>query len=159
MGLVLLRAAPAVASGGSLTVLLSVNGALMTIIHDKYLDTGPCAADRRRAPGRDPVGDALMLAWLRPSPERLPQYATVAFAVPAVQYLCYLLAVMLWARVAWSVHLWTGADRDRGRRGLAPQLPRRGARRDIVRPGSPTSRRGASGVGRGARGQHAARPC
>jgi len=35
--------------------------------------------------------------------------AAVAFAIPAVQYLFYFVAVMLWARVTWSVHLWTGA--------------------------------------------------
>jgi hypothetical protein len=33
----------------------------------------------------------------------------VAFAVPAVQYLFYFIAIMLWARVSWSVHMWTGA--------------------------------------------------
>ena len=33
----------------------------------------------------------------------------MAFAIPAVQYLFYFLAVMVWAGVAWSVHLWTGA--------------------------------------------------
>ena len=29
--------------------------------------------------------------------------------MPAVQYLLYFLAVILWAGLAWSVHLWTGA--------------------------------------------------
>jgi hypothetical protein len=92
---------------GSLTLLLSVNVALMAIIHDTFLDTGP-APLIGAAVLAGIVGDAL-LWWLRPSPDRILQFRAVAFAVPAVQYALYLLAVMLWARVSWSVHLWTGA--------------------------------------------------
>ena len=33
----------------------------------------------------------------------------MAFAIPAIQYLLYFVAVMWWSRVTWSVHLWTGA--------------------------------------------------
>jgi hypothetical protein len=92
---------------GSLTVLLSVNVALMTIIHDKYLDTGPYPL----------IGTAVLtglisdvlIARLRPAPNRTHAFRTMAFAIPAVQYLLYFLAVMVWARVGWSVHLWTGA--------------------------------------------------
>jgi hypothetical protein len=36
-------------------------------------------------------------------------FRTVAFAIPAVQYLLYFAAVVWWARLTWSVHLWTGA--------------------------------------------------
>jgi hypothetical protein len=49
-----------------------------------------------------------LLARLRPSPDRPRAFRVVAFAIPAAQYLLYFLAVMLWARVTWSVHLWTG---------------------------------------------------
>jgi hypothetical protein len=92
---------------GSLTVLLSVNVALMAIIHDKFLDTGPLPLIGA-AVLAGLVGDALLL-WLRPSPDRILAFRAVAFAVPAVQYLLYFVALMLWARVTWSVHLWTGA--------------------------------------------------
>ena len=92
---------------GSLTVLLSVNVTLMTIIHDKYLDTGPYPLIGS-AVLAGLIGDTL-LAWLRPAPDRVLAFRAVAFAIPAVQYLLYFLAVMTWARVAWSVHLWTGA--------------------------------------------------
>ncbi len=107
MGLVLyvLRQRPLPA--GALTFVLTVNGAMMTIIHDKYLDTGP--APLIGAALLAGILSDLMLAWLRPSSERVLATRAVAFAVPAVQYLLYMLAVMLWARVAWSVHLWTGA--------------------------------------------------
>jgi hypothetical protein len=92
---------------GSLTILLSVNVALMAIIHDKFLDTGPLPLIAA-AVLAGLVGDAL-LWWLRPSPSRIVAFRAVAFAVPAVQYLLYFGAIMLWARVSWSVHVWTGA--------------------------------------------------
>jgi hypothetical protein len=92
---------------GSLTTLLSVNVALMAIIHDKYLDTGPYPLIGA-AVLAGLIGDAL-LWWLRPSPVRPRAFRTVAFAIPAVQYLGYFVAVMWWAHVTWSVHLWTGA--------------------------------------------------
>jgi hypothetical protein len=92
---------------GGLTFVLSVNVALMALIHDKYLDTGPYPLIGA-AVLAGLIGDAL-LWWLRPSPDRPRAFRTVAFAVPAVQYLLYFVAIMLWARVIWSVHLWTGA--------------------------------------------------
>jgi hypothetical protein len=92
---------------GSLTIVLSVNGALMAIIHDKFLRTGPYPLIGA-AVLAGLVSDALL--WeLRPSPDRQRAFRAVAFAVPAIQNLLYVLAVMLWAQVVWSVHLWTGA--------------------------------------------------
>jgi hypothetical protein len=92
---------------GSLTLVLSVNVALMAIIHDKYLDTGPYPLIGA-AVLAGLIGDAL-LWWLRPSRDRIRAFRTVAFVIPAVQYLGYFIAVMWWAHVTWSVHLWTGA--------------------------------------------------
>jgi hypothetical protein len=92
---------------GSFTLLLSVNVALMAVIHDKYLDTGP-APLIGAAVLAGLLGDAL-LWWLRPSPARPLAFRAVAFAVPAIQYLLYFVAVLWWARLTWSVHLWTGA--------------------------------------------------
>jgi len=92
---------------GSLTVLLSVNVALMTTIHDKYLDTGPYPLIAA-AILAGLLSDALVW-WLQPSPDRPRALRTVAFTVPAVQYFLYFFAVVLWANLAWSVHLWTGA--------------------------------------------------
>jgi hypothetical protein len=107
MGLVLfvLRSRPLPL--GSLAVMLSVNVALMAIIHDKYLDTGPYPLIGA-AVLAGLIGDAV-LWWLRPSPARIRAFRAVAFAIPALQYLLYFVAIMLWARVTWSVHLWTGA--------------------------------------------------
>jgi hypothetical protein len=92
---------------GSITLLLSVNVALMAIIHDKYLDTGP-APLIGAAVLAGLAGDVL-LRWLRPSPDRIHAFRAVAFAIPAMQYLLYFVAIMMWTRVTWSVHLWTGA--------------------------------------------------
>jgi hypothetical protein len=92
---------------GSLTLLLSVNATAMAVIHDKFLDTGPSPLIGA-AVLAGLIGDGL-LVWLRPSSERPLAFRAVAFAVPAVQYLLYFVAVLVWARLAWSVHLWTGA--------------------------------------------------
>jgi hypothetical protein len=107
MGLVLLVVRRGPLPVGSLTLLLSVNVALMTVIHDTYLETGPLPLIGA-AVLAGLIGDAL-LRWLRPSPDRVRALRAVAFAIPAVQYLLYFVAIMLWARVAWPVHLWTGA--------------------------------------------------
>jgi hypothetical protein len=92
---------------GSFTIILSVNGALMTLIHDRFLRTGPYPLIGA-AVLAGLASDAL-LWWLRPSPARARAFRAIAFAVPAIQYLFYFLAVMIWAQVTWSVHLWTGA--------------------------------------------------
>jgi hypothetical protein len=92
---------------GGLTLLLAVNVALMTIIHDKYLDGGPYPLIGAAAVA-GLAGDVL-LAWLRPSPDRPLAFRSIAFAIPSLQYLGYFLAVVLGGRVTWSVHLWTGA--------------------------------------------------
>jgi hypothetical protein len=107
MGLLLfvLRRQPLPA--GAFTALLSINVAAMAIIHDKYLDTGPYPLIAA-AVLTGLIGDGL-LAWLRPAPERPLAFRAVAFLIPAVQYGFYFAAAMLWARVTWSVHLWTGA--------------------------------------------------
>ena len=86
---------------------MSVNVALMAIIHDKFLATGPYPLIAG-AVLTGLIGDGL-LVWLRPSPQRVLAFRVVAFAIPALQYLFYFLAAMIWARVTWSVHLWTGA--------------------------------------------------
>ncbi len=92
---------------GSLTIVLSINTALMAIIHDRYLATGPY-----------PLIVAVALAgviadilywWLEPSARRVGALRCFAFATPAVLYLSYFLAVMVTARIGWSVHLWTGS--------------------------------------------------
>jgi hypothetical protein len=122
---------------GGLTLVLSVNVALMAVIHDKYLAPGP-APLIGAAVLAGLLGDTL-LTWLRPSAERLAQFRAVAFAIPAVQYLLYFGAVTWWSRVTWSVHLWTGAVVLAGAVGwLLSHLavPSRGAATPPPAPGS-----------------------
>jgi hypothetical protein len=92
---------------GSLTIILSINGALMTLIHDTFLRTGPYPLIGA-AVLAGLVSDVL-LRWLQPSADRPRAFRTFAFAVPAIQYLLYVVTVMRWAHVVWSVHVWTGA--------------------------------------------------
>jgi hypothetical protein len=92
---------------GGVTLLLSVNVALMAIIHDKYLDSGPGPLIGA-AILAGVAGDALLWRF-RPSLDRIHAFRAVAFAIPAIQYLLYFVAVLWWSRVTWSVHLWTGA--------------------------------------------------
>src|SRR5262249_60919782 len=84
---------------GSLTVVLSVNVALMTIIHDKYLDTGssPLIAAAILA---GLVGDALV--WrVPPFPGRPRPVCSGAFAGPAVaDSLDFLALFLLWRLAA-----------------------------------------------------------
>ena len=120
----------------------------MAIIHDKFLDTLR-PADRRCVPGgRARRCPAL---GLRPSFDRILAFRTVAFAIPAIQYLLYFVAVMWWSRVTWSVHLWTGAIAIAGAAGwlisylvVAPGTARDAAR---DRPGLAEMTRPADGAG------------
>jgi hypothetical protein len=92
---------------GSLTVMLGVNAALMAIIHDKYLASGPYPLIA--AAGLAGVVADLLYWRVRPAPERPGTLRGVAFATPAILYLFYFLALIVTAEVWWSVHLWTGS--------------------------------------------------
>jgi hypothetical protein len=48
-------------------------------------------------------------AWLHPSAAAPSAWRLFAFALPAIFYLCYFLALMLTEGIAWSVHLWVGS--------------------------------------------------
>jgi hypothetical protein len=92
---------------GSLTVMLGANTALMAIIHDKYLASGPYPLIAA-AVLAGVVAD--LLCWrARPAPDRPAALRGVAFAIPAILYLLYFLALMATASIWWSVHLWTGS--------------------------------------------------
>ncbi len=86
---------------GALTLIFSLNAALL------------CALDDRSgfivvAAGAGLVADGL-LAWWSPGPARPRAVRAFAAAVPLVLYLLYFLALRGMGEIAWSLPLWTGA--------------------------------------------------
>ncbi len=92
---------------GSMTVILTANTAGMAIIHDKYLASGPLPLIVAAALAG--LGTDLLYWRLRPAPGRVRALRGFAFAMPALLYLAYFLALMVTASIWWSVHLWTGS--------------------------------------------------
>jgi dipeptidyl aminopeptidase/acylaminoacyl peptidase len=101
MGVVLLALKHLSLPFGAMTVIIGVNGALMTVFHDRYvllpvaLLTGIIAD--------------LLLWLLHPSETRRLQFALFAFIVPVVFYSLYYLTLQLTQGIAWSIHLWLGS--------------------------------------------------
>ncbi len=107
---------------GSMTLLIALNTALMTVFSDTYV----------LIPGALIAGIiADLLLWrLRPSVKRIDALRTFAVAVPMVYYTCYFATLGLTATITWSIHLWLGSIVMSGVAGLllsyvlvAPQIP------------------------------------
>ena len=105
MGTILLAVRCGTPPAGTLTVMVALNAAGMGFlnIHGDY----PLALVM--AAGTAGVLADLLRALLRPTDDRPQTWRLFAFAVPAVFYLCYFLALALTEGVAWSVHVLTGA--------------------------------------------------
>ena len=101
MGVVLLALRRWMLPFGSLTLLLTLNTALLSVMHDLYIFIPVAALVGLLADG--------LIRVLRPSMERLAALRVFAFAVPAMLYTFYFVTVLLTAGIAWSTHLWTGA--------------------------------------------------
>jgi hypothetical protein len=101
MGLVLLTVARWRLPLGSLTLIFALNAALMSFMRDQY----------HLIPATAVAGFAadLLLRWLRPSMMRPGALRVFAFAVPAIEYTLYFVAIMVIQGLDWSVHLWTGS--------------------------------------------------
>ncbi len=86
---------------GALTLLLTVNTALICVFSDQY----------RLVPAAFVAGLVadLLIAFLNPSPERHEVLRLFAFLVPLVLYLGYFSELMLLDGIAWSIHLWLGS--------------------------------------------------
>lgn len=107
---------------GSMTLLITVNTALMTVFSDsQILIPGALLASI--------LADVLL--WrLRPSMQRVDALRTFAFAVPAIYYAFYFATLGLTQGITWSIHLWLGSIFLSGVAGLllsyvllAPQVP------------------------------------
>lgn len=86
---------------GSLTLLLTLNGILMSVLKDQYVLV-PAFVLAGLA------GD-LFLWRLKSAPERKRALRLFDFIVPTVLYGGYFLTVALTAGIGWPVHLWTGS--------------------------------------------------
>ncbi len=93
---------------GSLTFIFGLNALLMTLMRNRALSTGPYPLIAVAVLG-GLAGD--LLAWrLQPSADRPGPLRLFAFAVPAVLYLFYFIALMVaGGGIWWSIHFWTGA--------------------------------------------------
>ena len=85
---------------GALTLLIVLNGALMSIFHDTY----------RLLPAVFAAGllADVLLRWLKPSPGRQLHLRLFAFAVPAAFYGLYFADLWLTDGIDWTIHLWMG---------------------------------------------------
>lgn len=86
---------------GSLTLVLTLNAIVLSVMRDHYLFIvvallAGIAAD--------------LLVWrLRPTAERSTELRLFAFAVPVILYLLYFLAIQLTTGTWWLIHLWMGS--------------------------------------------------
>jgi len=103
---------------GALTLLLALNGALMSLVYDGDaplplvlgLAVGAMGAAGLIADG--------LLVWLRPSPSRPGALRTFATAVPMAIAATTFAAIGAVDGLWWSVHLWAGGIVLAGMGGL-----------------------------------------
>lgn len=92
---------------GTFTVIMTLNAALITLMRDLFLDTGPLpliAVMFAAGTAAD-----FLAARLRPSAERLSALRIFATVVPAILYTLYIVALAIDGGIWWRVHLWMGA--------------------------------------------------
>ncbi len=99
---------------GALTVILTINGALMTVFSDTYWYVLPAAA-------AGVVGDAIGINMRKQDPARRAR--VLSAAVPATWYALYLLVVGIGeGGLGWSIHMTLGAPFLAGAVGLLMSL-------------------------------------
>lgn len=101
MGFVLLALRRWTLPFGTITLLFTVNAALVSLFKDRYyLILVALLAGL--------VADVL-LRQLRPSAERILALRVFAFVVPAALYALYFLELVIGGSIVWSVPLWAGS--------------------------------------------------
>ncbi len=86
---------------GSLTIMLTLNTALMTVLQDTYVLIIVGASSG--------VAADLLLWSLRPSATRLTELRIFAITVPAIFYMVYFAVLEHTDGIGWPVDLWTGS--------------------------------------------------
>ncbi len=113
MGLLLLTVLRWALPFGSLTLVVTLNAVLMTLMRDKFLATGPVPLIAVAFVGGLAAD---LLRWqLKPSVPRRGAVRVFAFLVPVVLYLLYFLALVVrGGGIWWSIHVWLGAVASAG---------------------------------------------
>ncbi len=101
MGIVLLAVWRWMLPFGSLTLILTLNAALMSILELRYsvIGIGLLAG----------LGGDLLIRWLEPSSHRPLRLRLFAGALPALYYALYFLGLALTTGLWWPIDLWAGA--------------------------------------------------
>jgi hypothetical protein len=95
---------------GSMTFLITLNVALMTVFQDTYyLIPAALLAG---------VASDVLLWRLRPSTQRVTELRIFAFSVPVIFYLIYFTTLGITQGITWSIHLWLGSSMMAGVVGL-----------------------------------------
>ena len=111
---------------GALTLIFTINAVLMGFQNARYPVLHVLSMVLAGL-----VADGL-LAWLRPSGQRLPALRLFAFLVPALMFTLYFAAAQLTTGIWWSVHVWTGVVVMSGMVGLLLSL--------VAAPGFPVDK-------------------
>jgi hypothetical protein len=95
---------------GALTLIFTLNIALISVLADQYLLIPAVVAAG--------IAADLLLRWLRPSAERQNELRLFAFLMPAILFLFYFLDLMITHGIVWTIHLWLGSCIMAGAVGL-----------------------------------------
>jgi len=92
---------------GHVTLLLTIDTALMVIMHERYMAVSPWYLFGVGVAG-GLLGDVLF-ALLKPSLSNIRGLRLFAFGLPAGLYFFYIVTALVTVGLWWSIHLWTGA--------------------------------------------------
>ncbi|HET8841137.1 MAG TPA: hypothetical protein VFN35_06685, partial [Ktedonobacteraceae bacterium] len=97
---------------GTLTLILTLNTALMSVFQDQYVFIPLVLVSEVLAD--------FLLWWLKPSVTQPDALRLFAFLVPILFYLNYFIAILVvYGSISWSIHLWLGTVVMAGLVGLA----------------------------------------
>jgi hypothetical protein len=101
MGLVLVALRRWKLPFGTLTLVFTINVALMGVFKDNYplIPVATVAG----------LVTDLLLRRLQPSMTRPDALRLFAFCVPVIFYLCYFIPIILSTGITWKIHLWLGS--------------------------------------------------
>ena len=86
---------------GTLTLVFTINAALMGVFKDNY----------QLIPVATVAGmfADFLLWWVQPAITRPEALRLFAFSVPLIFFLCYFVPIILTVGITWKIHLWLGS--------------------------------------------------